>query len=434
MAADVATGARWDPAINVNKMSMQKVAVVSVISNTAKSALHVYFEGVNWPLNKALPKGAEFLNGPLGDITRQFRLVKTQVARQLLNYKKEKFMNTQVSILLNPSDLDERIREGMAMSTAEFVSSTLTRICDPDPSSYGSNFSNLCVMMKSLLSTASAYVRLIANNPDEACLSLLVGVLNDWIRDMVERFPKTSAGVPTAQLDFERTKETKMSAFVADFMKEYKSTGLPPADISRIKFGWLGAFLHLALFKAWSDVICDNEKPPIHFPVDCLIGKYALPVIYYVAGWTLFSASKASTVAVDNRPLFFRFSASHTIDECVAKGMNLPASLVERRKHRASVYCTREYFYFICDIESIYLTNLTLKMMLAYDDGDIVAKIKLGILLHNDMRNSFSYLSGSDNEDDNQQLLVYIMERSVNMRGTNFAKHLKGNSGDQIQS
>jgi hypothetical protein len=117
----------------------------------------------------------------------------------------------------------------------------------------------------------------------------------------------------------------------------------------------------------------------------------------------------------------------------VAKGMNLPTSLVERRKRRASVYCTREYFYFICVIESIYLTNLTLKMMMAYNDGDIVAKIKLGILSHNDTSNRFSCLSGSDNKDDNQQLLVYIMERYVNMRGTYFAKHLKGKSGDQLK-
>jgi hypothetical protein len=123
---------------------------VSVISNATKSSLCAYFEGVNWPLNKALPKGAEFFNGPLEDIMRQFLLVKTQVSRELLNYKKEKFMNTQVSILLNRSDLDERIRESMAMSPAKFVSSTLTRICNPDPSSCGSDFSNLCIVMKSL--------------------------------------------------------------------------------------------------------------------------------------------------------------------------------------------------------------------------------------------------------------------------------------------
>jgi hypothetical protein len=120
---------------------------------------------------------------------------------------------------------------------------------------------------------------------------------------MAERFPKTAAGVPNAQLDFKRAKEMKMRAFVADFMKEYNLTGLPPADVSCISFGQLGAFLHLALFQAWSDAVCDNKKPPIEFPVDCLVGRYALPVVYYIAGWTLLSMSKASTVAADNRPV-----------------------------------------------------------------------------------------------------------------------------------
>ena len=144
-------------------------------------------------------------------------------------------MNTQVSILLNPSDLDERIREGMAMSAPKFVSSTLLRICDPDPSSYGSDFSNLCVVMKSLPSTSRSYVQLIANSPDDACFCLLVNVVENWIQNMAETFPRTAAGVPNAQLNFERAKEMKMRAFVADFMKEYESTGLPPADISSIR-------------------------------------------------------------------------------------------------------------------------------------------------------------------------------------------------------
>jgi hypothetical protein len=115
-------------AVEAAETTSKRDAVSSVISSTAKISLCAYFEGANWPLNKALPRGAEFSCGPLGDIVREYCLEKLQVARQLLNYKKGKFMNTQVSILLNPSDLDERIREGMAMSTAEFVSSTLTRI------------------------------------------------------------------------------------------------------------------------------------------------------------------------------------------------------------------------------------------------------------------------------------------------------------------
>jgi hypothetical protein len=118
-----------------------------------------------------------------------------QVARQLLNYKKGKFLNMQVSILLNQSDLDERIGEGMAMSAPNLVSSTLLRICDPEPSSYGSDFSHLCYVMNSLLSMACTYVWLLASSPDDTCFCLLVGVVENWIQNMAEKFPKTAAGV-----------------------------------------------------------------------------------------------------------------------------------------------------------------------------------------------------------------------------------------------
>jgi hypothetical protein len=249
----------------------RRVAVSSVISNAAKISLRAYFEGSDWPLNKALPRGAEFLRGPLGDIVRH--LEKTQVARQLLNYKKGKFLNAQVSILPNQSDLDKRIREDMAMSTPKFVSLTLLRICDPDPSSFGSDFSNLCVVMSSLPSTARTYVRLLASSPDDACFCLLVGVVENWIQGMAEKFPKTAAGVSNAQLNFERAKELKMRIFLADFIKDYNSTGLPSADICGITFGQLGAFLHLALFHAWSDAICGNTRIALHHLILFLLNK-----------------------------------------------------------------------------------------------------------------------------------------------------------------
>ncbi len=75
--------------------------------------------------------------------------------------------------------------------------------------------------------------------------------------------------------------------------------------------------------------------------------------------------SKALAFANVKRLLYFMFASLHTIDEQSAKVMNLPTSLVERRKRRALVYCTREYFDFICLVETIYLANLMLKMMLA---------------------------------------------------------------------
>jgi hypothetical protein len=94
-------------AVEAAETTSKRDAVSSVISSTAKISLRAYFEGANWPFNKALPRGAEFSCGPLGDIVREYCLEKLQVARQLLTYKKGKFKNTQVSILLNPSDLDD---------------------------------------------------------------------------------------------------------------------------------------------------------------------------------------------------------------------------------------------------------------------------------------------------------------------------------------
>ena len=100
-------------------------AVSSVISSTAKNILREFFERVDWPLNIGLPRGAEFFSGPLGDIVKQHCLEKAQDLRQLLNYKRGKY--TQVSILLNPPDLDETLRKGIRCTTL-FVTSILRGI------------------------------------------------------------------------------------------------------------------------------------------------------------------------------------------------------------------------------------------------------------------------------------------------------------------
>jgi hypothetical protein len=88
-----------------------------IISSDAKASLQAYFDEKEWPLNRALSRGADFFSGRLGEIVSCYQLTKIQVAQQLLNYKKGKYLNTQVSILLNPSDLDEeRLSDSMVVS------------------------------------------------------------------------------------------------------------------------------------------------------------------------------------------------------------------------------------------------------------------------------------------------------------------------------
>ena len=134
-----------------------------------------------------------------------------------------------------------------------------------------------------------------------------------------------------------------------------------------------------------------------------------------------------------------RFAAAHSMSSgSEAKGAGLPTSLVDRRKRgQQQIYCTKQYYDFICLVESVYLANLTLKMMLAYCDGNIIARIKNSLLTITSVRERFSALfafAGDTpvDEEEQKQVMEYIMERYANMRGTYFARHLRCNSGDLL--
>ncbi len=53
-------------AVEAAETTSRPDAMLSIISIAAKISLRAYFKGANWPLNKALPRGAEFSCGPLG--------------------------------------------------------------------------------------------------------------------------------------------------------------------------------------------------------------------------------------------------------------------------------------------------------------------------------------------------------------------------------
>ena len=122
------------------------------------------------------------------------------------------------------------------------------------------------------------------------------------------------------------------------------------------------------------------EHPAVAFPEKCPVGKCACSVIYYVSGWTLCKMSAALTIGVMQRELYFTFARDHCLDGKTAKDAGLPTSLVERRKRIAKMFSTQQYFEFICFVESTFLLNLNLEMMMAYFDGDLVHEIKTQIL------------------------------------------------------
>ena len=59
---------------------------------------------------------------------------------------------------------------------------------------------------------------MLADSPANSCVALLVSLVDFWIDGMAEIFPKTSAGIPNAQIDFEQRKDSNMHTFIDSFV------------------------------------------------------------------------------------------------------------------------------------------------------------------------------------------------------------------------
>jgi hypothetical protein len=83
------------------------------------------------------------------------------------------------------------------------------------------------------------------------------------------------------------------------------------------------------------------------------------------------------------------------------------------------------------DNKIMFLANLTLTMVLAYNDGDIVTSIKTNVLMQKTNNGS---IKPQDNNDNKLLLVMYITERYASMWRIYFVCHLKGNGGKRIQN
>mmetsp|Transcript_12557 Transcript_12557/g.18937 ORF Transcript_12557/g.18937 Transcript_12557/m.18937 type:complete len:219 (+) Transcript_12557:1-657(+) len=124
-----------------------------------------------------------------------------------------------------------------------------------------------------------------------------------------------------------------------------------------------------------------------------------------------------------------------------AKEAGLPFHIVELRQKRSLIFCSKEYYSFICVIESTYVQNLTLKMMLAYTDGDLVNAIHKALYASEKIRSMFFALNRAsedvddinDDERESQlEILKFILDRYVRMRGCWFVKFLKSTQGKSL--
>ena len=122
------------------------------------------------------------------------------------------------------------------------------------------------------------------------------------------------------------------------------------------------------LIFGWYYSAYDCDRPRVLLPDKCLVGKYSCYVIYYVAGLILQNMLQAKTILKHERWIYFDFFLAHSVDANVAAELTLTERLIKKRKRKrgASIYCKTNYFELICAVESTYINNLIIEMMMAY--------------------------------------------------------------------
>ena len=72
-------------------------------------------------------------------------------------------------------------------------------------------------------------------------------------------------------------------------------------DLGQDKAGRLGQYLHTTIYQVWARVSAYAERPPVQIPGQVKLGKFARPVIYYVAGLILYRTCWRQQKIVENK-------------------------------------------------------------------------------------------------------------------------------------
>lgn len=397
------------------------------INDDDRAQLHDFFASKDWALNTNLPRGNVYTNSEIGTLATDLGLSRDQVRTQLANYKESRYGNSQIELLVNADELDEDLRCSLAMETSEFVIKTLKQLLDGDVSG-GRDFCNMAKVLDAFPAAARSFVEMLSRSSDHPGVNLLGEAVENFIDSAALMIPKKASGLSNAEVGVQRAILEHKGSIVSRWIDLVNSDGV---DLERDKAGRLGQFLFNTTYQAWVRASASAERPPVQIPGKVKLGKYARPVIYYVAGWTLYSASRALTISVQEREKFSQFAQRNNTTKEDAEKDNLPIDLVEKRSARraAKIYASKAYYNFICLVESVYLTNLNIKMIRAYADGDIMDVILGGVLKNKHLESKFRSLCAGDvGTKEQQQILKYLMERYANMRGTFFVKCIKSNN------
>ena len=411
------------------------------ITAAAKKELFDFFTRSKWTRNKKMPKANAMQ--ALDDIINRHGLKREQAARQLRSWKHQQFGHALVQIIIGKEQLEEAIYEIISVPLEEYVTKFLNDVYEGNDIAGCQDTTNLCRSLQDHVHSSEKRkaIKYIHDNPNHECNKILVDLVRKFTSAMADHFPKTASKLSDAEMEFALSVRSAKNQAVKKWMECFDATLFGYLH-DKHQFGHMGLFVFDCLYSVWCLSSVEDDRPDIDIPSTNLVGKYSRPIVYYAAGWTLQRASLARTVAVDDRGKYVQFASRHSIDVARAKAAQLPYEVVELRQKRSLIFCSKKYYEFICVVESTYIQNLTLKMMLAYADGDLVNAIHQALYASEKIRSMFFALNTAtaeateEEQEEEQQsqleIMKFILDRYVRMRGCWFVKFLKNNQGKSL--
>ena len=190
------------------------------------------------------------------------------------------------------------------MESRAFVVNILSKLRDDNHNLGSRDVDNFARVIQQLPLVALGCLRSFCAQ-DSPHAASLANQVDAFMTIASEEFPKSIARLPDADLTFMVRLRQQKSRFIQQWIEQ--RDGLHGADSAAFpteKYRCFGSFLFDVMFDCWSLNSMEAERPSVTMPDQCLVGKYARPVVYYVAGWTLHSLTLARTIARNMQSLY----------------------------------------------------------------------------------------------------------------------------------
>ena len=156
--------------------------------------------------------------------------------------------------------------------------------------------------------------------------------------------------------------------------------------------------IEMVLFLNWSKSHYMKDNPSVIIIVIRKKNPYSMNILYYTTGWILQHLSKAKKEKASSKHLFLEFANYKAISLEDTERAGLPISTVEHRQFIMLFYPSETFFTFIQVIEANFGENLSVEMLIAYDDGSLIEIICSSLKENNDIYNQFTALFDDIND------------------------------------